>query len=77
MGWGGGYFVVAVVVVDVVCVFLFFFLFLFFFFFLFFYWERGDSAVVMRQTRDRNVAGSSPGRSSGRVFCFTGVNFLC
>ena len=29
-----------------------------------------------RQIRDRKVAGSSPGRSGGRIF-FSSVNFLC
>ena len=29
-----------------------------------------------RRTRDRKFAGSSPGRSGGRIF-FSGVNFLC
>ena len=29
-----------------------------------------------RQTRDRKVAGSSPGRSGGRIY-FSRVNFLC
>ena len=29
-----------------------------------------------RQTHDRKVPGSSPGKSGGRIF-FSGVNFLC
>ena len=33
-------------------------------------------ARIERQTRDRKVASSNPGRSGGRIF-FSGVNFLC
>ena len=36
----------------------------------------GGSSVVERRTRDRNVSGSKPGRSGGRIY-FSGVNFLC
>ena len=36
----------------------------------------GDSSVMERRPRNRNVAGSSPGRSGGRIF-FSRVNFLC
>ena len=39
--------------------------------------ERGQlSQWLKRGTRDRKVAGSSPGRSGGRIF-FSKVNFLC
>ena len=36
----------------------------------------GDSSGVERQTLDRKVAGSSPGRSGGRMF-FSRVNLHC
>ena len=36
----------------------------------------GGSSVVERRIRDRNVSGSKPGRSGGRIY-FSGVSFLC
>ena len=36
----------------------------------------GDGSVVERRTRDRRFAGSSPGRSGGRIF-LSRVNFMC
>ena len=54
----------------------FFFFFFFFFFFLLLLGSGDSSKEVERQTPDRKVSGSSPGRSDGRKkFC--GVNFLC
>ena len=38
--------------------------------------SRHSSVVIVRRTRDRKVAGSSPGRSGGSIF-FSKVNFLC
>ena len=38
--------------------------------------SRDSSVVIQHRTRDRKVAGSSPGRSGGRIF-FSKVNFLC
>ena len=40
--------------------------------------RRGSGTVqwLERRTRDRQVSGSSPGRSGGRIF-FPRVNFLC
>ena len=37
---------------------------------------RRDSSLVERRTRDRRVASSNPGGSSGRIF-FSRVNFVC
>ena len=36
----------------------------------------GITQWLERQARDRKVAGSSPGRSGGRIF-FSRVSFLC
>ena len=36
----------------------------------------GIAQWLERQARDREVAGSSPGRSGGRIF-FSRVSFLC
>ena len=41
-----------------------------------FQWGAGIAQWLERRTRDRNVMGSSPGRSGGRIF-FSSVNFLC
>ena len=40
--------------------------------------QRGnaDSSVIERRTPDRKVAGSSPGRSGGRMF-FSWASLLC
>ena len=38
--------------------------------------ETGTARWLERRVCDRKVAGSSPGRSGGRIF-FSGVNFLC
>ena len=38
--------------------------------------EAGIAQWLERRTRDWNVAGSSPGRSGGRIF-FSRVDFLC
>ena len=35
-----------------------------------------DSVLEERRTRDRKVASSNPGRSSGRIF-FSRLNFVC
>ena len=35
-----------------------------------------DSLSIKRQTRDRQVASSNPGRGGGRIFFFK-INFVC
>ena len=42
---------------------------------LLYYFESGIACWLERRTRDRKVASSNPGRSSGRIF-FSRVNFV-